>query len=145
MTIAAIIARAKGKAGHWEVSREYVFPVGEVATLWHYSHPMARWAVADPTDARVLDIDVGWGSVSDQQGVNTLCRVLGLPFRMDRDAKGGGPRISPLALRARVGDPVPAGDGPYPTLDDTRHLCQHPDPWMDSEPGTLTFPQSWTY
>jgi hypothetical protein len=91
MTIADIIRRGRGTAGAWRVDRH-----GATATLVHYGTPMVTWRADDPADPSVLDIGTGWGSVSDQNGVNTACRVLGLPYRMDRDARGGGPRITEL-------------------------------------------------
>lgn len=40
-----------------------------------------------------LNPRLGWGSVSDQTGYNEFFSVLGIPYRMDRDKRGGGPRI----------------------------------------------------
>jgi hypothetical protein len=46
----------------------------------------------DPAhDPNVLSI--GWGRVSDQNGMNTAFKLLGLPLRYDRDARGGGPDV----------------------------------------------------
>lgn len=30
-------------------------------------------------------------------------------------------------------------------MPEERRLLEHPDPWMDSHPGALTFPSSWAY
>jgi hypothetical protein len=112
-TIAGIIAAAKGKAGAWRVERELVSSEDlshwiDVATLWHYSTPMLRWKVNDPADAAALDCGIGWGSVTDQNGMNTAFRVLDLALRFDRDARGGGPRITELTRHAcgHVTDPA---------------------------------------
>jgi hypothetical protein len=40
----------------------------------------------------------GHGSVSDQGGMNTAFKVLGLPLRYDRDYRGGGARITRLEV-----------------------------------------------
>lgn len=106
-SISSIIARGKGTAGAWRVERDHLtvdaaperngpVRVVERATLRHYGTVMVRWRLEDPADPAVLEIGTGWGSVSDQNGVNTACSVLGLPFRMNRDQRGGGPRITDL-------------------------------------------------
>lgn len=54
---------------------------------------MLRWRYTDP-----IIIEgwwVGWGSVSDQTGVNAALRALGSPMRYSRDRSGGGPRVNP--------------------------------------------------
>jgi hypothetical protein len=28
-------------------------------------------------------------------------------------------------------------------LPEEREICEHPDPWMDSEPGAVVFPIEW--
>lgn len=98
-TIASIVQNGKGEAGSersWRVERD---PFGDelVRELWHYSHLMLRWNKIDPSDESVLDYHIGWGSVSDQNGMNTAFRVLGLPLRYDRDERGGGPRITDVS------------------------------------------------
>ena len=87
MTLADIIRRAHGRAGSngaWRVERDDPADpfIGDVATLWHYSTPMLRWKISNPSDARVLDWSIGHGSVSDQGGMNTAFRVLGNKFQM---------------------------------------------------------------
>jgi hypothetical protein len=113
MTIAEIIRRGNGRAGSsgaWRVERdEPADPfVGAVATLRHHGTVMLRWKVSNPSDPRVLDYGIGWGSVSDQGGMNTAFRVLGLPLRFDRAQRGGGPRITELTRHAcgHVTDPA---------------------------------------
>lgn len=95
MRIDQIIARGRGQTHGWRVERD-----GNTATLIHYATPMLTWNVEDPHDRETLDWAIGWGSVSDQNGLNTAFRVLGLPYRYDRDARGGGPRITELRRHA---------------------------------------------
>jgi hypothetical protein len=95
-SLADIIRRTRGTAGSngaWRVERD---PDGSTATLWHYSTAMLSWNVERPSDPTVLDWSIGHGSVSDQGGMNQAFRVLGLPYRFDRDARAGGPRITEL-------------------------------------------------
>lgn len=104
MTIAEIIRRGRGTAGSngaWRVERDESDPfVGQEFTLWHYGTRMLRWRKSQRYGVELIDVDTGWGSVSDQGGLNTAFRVLGLPFRMDRDRRGGGPRITDLVRDA---------------------------------------------
>ena len=60
--------------------------------VYHHGCLMVAF-VYDDVDRRwdVSRVELGWGSVSDQQGVNQL--VEGYGFYYARDAKGGGPRI----------------------------------------------------
>lgn len=81
-TIASIIKQGKGTAHAWRVERE-----DERCELWHYSTRMLVWNGENPNDPDVLDYSTGWGSVSDQNGLNTAFRALDLPYRYDR--KGG--------------------------------------------------------
>jgi hypothetical protein len=98
VTIAGIIQRGKGRAGAWRVERDESDPfVGQEYSLWHYSTCMLRWRESRRNGVELLDWDIGWGSVSDQNGMNTAFRVLELPYRFDRDSRGGGPRITQLA------------------------------------------------
>lgn len=90
MTIAEIIANGKGRTHGWTVERD-----NSVATLVHYSTPMLRWDVRAPRESHTV-ISIGHGSVSDQNGMNTAFRTLGIARRFDRDARGGGPRVSDL-------------------------------------------------
>ncbi|MEN3280064.1 MAG: hypothetical protein V7607_1204 [Solirubrobacteraceae bacterium] len=177
MTIQQIIANARdgaraGSGGAWRIERA----TGEdIAELWHYSTRMLRWRVTDPSDASVLDWDLGHGSVSDQGAMNRAFKVLGLPYYYSR---AGGAEVSRLCECGHPSYPHReescevgcAGCGaqyvckcPRPTLDGVnaadafvmdgvavptgdpsgRNLCEHPDPWQDNEPGSLTFPASW--
>ncbi len=87
-------ARA-GSGGAWRITVQDR-DGNRAAELRHYGHLMLRWNVADPSDPDLLDYSTGWGSVSDQNGMRTAFRVLGLPYRFDRDQRGGGPRITEL-------------------------------------------------
>ena len=84
-----------GTAGAWRVEIEnWDFRGNEqVGHLYHYSTRMLTWRLAEPTDDDYLCIALGWGSVSDQNGMNTAFRVLGLPYRYDR---AGGAEITRL-------------------------------------------------
>jgi hypothetical protein len=87
-SIADIIRDGKGKAGSnssWEVTGEWT-PNGVVLVkhLWHYGTLMLTWRADNPSDPNYLDYCTGWGSVSDQGGMNTAFRVLGIPLRFDR-------------------------------------------------------------
>lgn len=95
MTIADIIRRGRGRAHAWRVERD-----GTTATLWHYGTAMLTWNLERPDDPDALDWSTGWGSVSDQNGMNTAFRVLELPYRFDRDGRGGGARITELRRHA---------------------------------------------
>lgn len=81
--IGDIIARASGTAGAWRVQREERDGV-QVATLYHYSTPMLSWAVHNPQCGNVLRMGTGWGSRSDQNGMNIAFRILGLPYSFRR-------------------------------------------------------------
>jgi hypothetical protein len=97
MTITDIIRNGRGTAHAWHVEPH---PNGgdtrRIVHLRHYGTTMLVWSVEDPHDLAVLDYSTGWGSVSDQNGMNTAFRELGLPYRFDRDARGGGPRVTEL-------------------------------------------------
>jgi hypothetical protein len=107
MTIAEAISRGHGRAGSggaWRVERDESDPyVGQDYTLWHYATPMLRWRKSTRYGVELIDAGTGHGSVSDQGGMNTAFRVLGLPYRFDRDQRGGGPRITELVYSAELG------------------------------------------
>lgn len=72
-------------------------------TVYHYSTRMVEfvqlswmtdWSVDEDT------ISLGWGSVSDQNGMNNLIRSYG--FRYRRDERGGGPRVESLLTGQEV-------------------------------------------
>jgi len=93
--IADIVSKASGTAGAWRVQRSTFTTAGstrpvEVATLYHYSTPMLRWQVENPGCRSALSMDTGWGSVSDQNGMNIAFRILNLPYSFRR---AGGAEI----------------------------------------------------
>jgi hypothetical protein len=104
-TIAEIVANGSGYAGSngswrthtWEQLDDH--PGKRVGVLFHYSTLMLKWNADDPSDPEVLDYSTGWGSVSDQGGMNTAFRVLGLWLRFER---AGGARI--VDTRSRVAE-----------------------------------------
>jgi len=85
MTIAEIVRRGKGRAHAWRVEQHRNGRTQ--ATLYHYSTAMLVWNVDAPTDPDVLDYGLGWGSASDQGGMNTAFSELGLPLYYSR--RGG--------------------------------------------------------
>lgn len=110
MTLQAIIEQGKGCAGSgrsWRMETD-----GFVRRLWHYQTLMLEYRIVRGRDGylkpHVLSMSEGHGSVSDQQGMNTAFKVLNLPYRYDRDQRGGGPRISELKVHkcGRITDPA---------------------------------------
>lgn len=89
MTIREIIANGSGRAGSNGAWRVEDTPNCNLV-LTHYGHFMLRWNPANPADPAVLDYSIGHGSVSDQGGMNTAFRVLGLPLYFSR---AGGAEI----------------------------------------------------
>lgn len=63
--------------------------------LIHYGTTMLEWEIDNRGVTTITGTWTGWGSVSDQTGVNAALRVLGSSMRYSRDARGGGPRINP--------------------------------------------------
>ncbi len=96
MTIQGLIERGEqgksGTAGAWRVEVGGGYEKN-VAELWHYGTRMLVWNVDAPDDSEVLDWSLGWGSVSDQNGMNVAFRTLGLPYHFDR---AGGAQVTPL-------------------------------------------------
>lgn len=111
-TIAQIIRDGRGCAGSqrsWrvstgihQVSANWTLPTVE---LWHYDTLMLSWS-GDEDGIFYVYTSTGHGSVSDQGGMNTAFKVLGLPFRYDRDYRGGGPRITRLEVDLGGGEVV---------------------------------------
>src|SRR5215831_6983031 len=98
MTIAEIIRNRQGRAGSngsWRVepcidSDPFV---GSEYELWHYGVRMLVWRHSIRYGNEALDMSIGHGSVSDQGGMNTAFRVLGLPYYFSR---AGGAEIIEL-------------------------------------------------
>lgn len=97
MTIADIVRTKKGRAGSngsWRVERLDSDPFrGQEFALIHYSTTMLVWRQSTRHGVELIDASTGYGSVSDQGGVNQAFCQLGLPYRFQRDRRGGGPRI----------------------------------------------------
>lgn len=93
MRISDIIKNQRGTAGPWRVKLG-----SEGYELWHYSTRMLLWTntIHGPL---LLDHSTGWGSVSDQNGVNIAFRVLNLPYFYKR---AGGAVI----VNTTTGDPA---------------------------------------
>lgn len=95
-SITSIIEAREGRAGAWRVtqvvSRDGSALLDDVFQLWHYDTCMLEWHESE-MGSTLTYTNIGHGSVSDQNGVNTAFRVLGMNMRYDRDKRGGGPRI----------------------------------------------------
>jgi hypothetical protein len=99
MNLKGIIEAGKGRAGSggaWKMETD-----GFERRLWHHGTLMLEWRIVRGRDGwtnHMVMMSTGHGSVSDQGGMNTAFRTLGLPYRFDRDQRGGGPRISDLKV-----------------------------------------------
>jgi hypothetical protein len=104
MTLKGIIEAGKGRAGSngaWRMETH-----GFVRRLYHYRTLMLEYRIVRTRDGyghSVISMSEGNGSVSDQGGMNTAFRALNLPYRFDRDQRGGGPRISELKTHKPCG------------------------------------------
>lgn len=83
----AELAHKDGSAGSGRAWRSETDGNGN-RYIWHYSTVMLKFKESDPTAD--LYMSIGYGSVSDQHGMNTLFRALGLPYRYVR---AGGAEI----------------------------------------------------
>ena len=91
-SLQSIIQKRKGKAGNWRVEQvtrdsDHV----RCCQLWHYSTRMLEWRELNPRDTDYLFYSLGWGSVSDQRGMNTAFRLLDLQLYYSR---AGGAEIN---------------------------------------------------
>jgi hypothetical protein len=97
VTLKGIIEAGKGRAGSggaWRMETD-----GFVRRLYHHKTLMLEWRIVRTRDGygnHMVMMSTGYGSVSDQGGMNIAFRTLGLPYRFDRDRRGGGPRISEM-------------------------------------------------
>lgn len=78
-------------AGAWSIAIVYIHGA-RVARLYHHGTMMLAWDIDFPQSSDKLDWSLGWGSVSDQNGMNVAFRVLDLPYYYSR--KGGAHIIS---------------------------------------------------
>lgn len=111
-----VIGPVRYKKGPWIVegtktrpsmpwARACVTPGGSASTytfsLIHYGTEMLRWRYTLGGAVEITGTWTGWGSVSDQTGVNAALDALGSRMRYSRDRRGGGPRVNPfVASRA---------------------------------------------
>jgi hypothetical protein len=97
MRRADIIRAGRGTAHAWRIERDDPMdPFRPQVTLYHYSTAMLRWNPSRPQDDHVI-LSLGWGSVSDQSGMNEAFHVLGLPYHYNR---AGGADIVELVRDA---------------------------------------------
>lgn len=83
---------ATHRAGAW-TAYDRTQPYGafrDERVVYHYTTPMLR---LDMSTGDVQILSLGWGSVSDQQGVNKVLQAAGVEMRYARNRAGGGPRI----------------------------------------------------
>lgn len=87
------------KAGHWSTQCAVTSQESLLCSLHHYGTKMLEWHFQPDKHPRVVMTGwwVGYGSASDQGGVNAALDALGLPQHYYRDARGGGPRVNPGA------------------------------------------------
>lgn len=89
-TLAQIIKQGHGKAGSggaWRVEHKpemYYSQGTECYALYHYSTEMLVWADHGNGVVSLIDFSTGHGSVSDQNGMNTAFRTLGLDLYYSR-------------------------------------------------------------
>lgn len=70
-------------------------------SLHHYGTEMLRWEYhPGHGEYNIIGTWTGWGSVSDQTGVNAALSELGSRMRYSRDQRGGGARINPYRVGA---------------------------------------------
>lgn len=88
-----------GKRGPWRVEVDGHAGIS-YGYLIHYGTRMLKWRW-EPLE--ILESWTGYGSVSDQTGVNAALDALGSRLHYSRDARGGGPRINPFRVGSMVG------------------------------------------
>ena len=76
------------KEGPWRIETDdWDDFCGKEYELWHYGTRMCRWRESVRDGVEILIANTGYGSVSDQNGMNILFRVLGVDAYYSR--KGG--------------------------------------------------------
>lgn len=94
------------KTGKWKVENEaQTGGLTVTGRLFHYGTKMLEWKIDTRRGtAAITGWWIGWGSASDQEGVNAALRGLGSSLRYHRDTRGGGPRVNPgYRVSASVG------------------------------------------
>lgn len=67
--------------------------------IYHYGTHMGTLAFGTSgMFTTFVPYSMGWGSVSDQGGMNKILAAAGLPLRYRRDAKGGGARYEQVSV-----------------------------------------------
>lgn len=74
-------------AGKWRREATTLEDGRVMVRIFHYRHEMLCYVERSDGGAQLIDYSIGHGSVSDQGGMNTLFRALGLPYYFSR--KGG--------------------------------------------------------
>ncbi len=76
----------------------------KVRRVWHYNTLMCEFVAQndDATEWWCGVLSVGHGSVSDQQGMNTLLRSVGSPLLMFRDGRNPRYSTTPIGLPVAV-------------------------------------------
>ncbi len=88
-SIASIVKAGKGTAGHYGSWRCETDAHGYVS-LRHYGREMLAWrSSGDLQPDEIVCVSVGWGSVSDQGGVNKALKVLGFDHLVYYSRAGG--------------------------------------------------------
>lgn len=116
MTITELVRTARhgaraGSGGAWRIHRWRPAPIHdpsrECVTLYHHNTAMLTWRADDPRDPTVLAYSTGWGSRSDQGGMNRAFKVLGLPLYFSRAGGANIEDTSDEAARAaeRIDNP----------------------------------------
>lgn len=84
-----------GSKGSWRLEKGESDPfAGPEWELWHYSTLMLRWTDHFGGGVTIRYTSTGHGSVSDQGGMNTAFKALGVPYRFDR---AGGAQITDIS------------------------------------------------
>jgi hypothetical protein len=90
MTIKQIISRGEGWTNGWQVTKNSdPFTPYSVHCLIHHGTLMARWrhwsrTSESPNLIEYEYLSLGWGSVSDQNGMNIMFRIHGAPYNYSR-------------------------------------------------------------
>ena len=86
------------KSGPWKAEIDASDRNRIVYALYHYGTKMLEWKIDDRNQVVITGWWKGWGSVSDQTGVNAALHELGSPMRYSRDKRGGGARVNPYRV-----------------------------------------------
>lgn len=89
MTLVEAVRKGNARAGNWRTVKvvDYDFSGLPAFDLYHYGTCMMRWIRTEDGHNVPLWFNLGWGSKSDQEGMNKAFRELGMPYYYSR--KGG--------------------------------------------------------